>query len=134
MALSISTLPGVRSRWTIPRACAYASADAIGSAISDTSAQPKLRFRATSREVRPVDELHHEERRLAVLAVVVEAHDVLVHERRQHARLAREPAPELEILGDPGVEQLDRDVAAQAAVASAPDRAHAPLADASLSS
>ena len=57
---------------------------------------------------------------------------MLVHERRQHPGLAREPAPELEILGDPRVQQLHGHVAAQAAVARAPDRAHAPLTDASL--
>ena len=34
------------------------------------------------------------------------------------------------ILGDPGVQQLDRDVAAQAPVACAPDRSHAAFADA----
>ena len=132
VALSISTFPGVRSRWTIPRAWAYASADAIGRAISDACAQPSRPVPRHIREIRPVDELHDEKRRLAVLAVVVEAHDVLVHERRQDAGLAREPAPELEILGDPRVEQLDGDVAAQAAVVGPPDRAHAPLADASL--
>ena len=82
-------------------------------------------------EVRSLDELHHEKRRLAVLAVVVEADDVLVLERSENARLARESAPKLEILGDPRVEQLDRDVAAQAPVAGAPDRAHATFADAS---
>ena len=55
---------------------------------------------------------------------------MLVLERRQHAGLAREAAPELGILGDPGVEQLDRDIAAETAVPGAPDGAHAPLADA----
>ena len=52
-------------------------------------------------------------------------------ERSENPRLAREPAAELEILGNPRVEQLDRDVTTQAPVAGAPDRAHATLADAS---
>ena len=82
-------------------------------------------------EVRPLDELHHEKRGLAVLAVVVEADDVLVLEGREDARLACEPTPKLEILGDPRVEELDRDITAQAPVAGAPDGAHATFADAS---
>ena len=82
-------------------------------------------------EVRSLDELHHEKRGLAVLAVVVEPDDVLVLEGREDACLARESTAKLEILGNPGVEQLDRDVTAQAPVAGAPDRAHATLTDAS---
>ena len=56
---------------------------------------------------------------------------MLVLERSEHACLAREAAPQLGVLGDPGVEQLDGDVSAQAAVVGAPDGSHAPLADAS---
>ncbi len=82
-------------------------------------------------EVRSLDELHHEKRCLTVLAVVVEAHDVLVLEGSENPRLACESTPKLEIFGDPRVEQLDRDVTAQAPVAGAPDRAHPTFADAS---
>ena len=82
-------------------------------------------------EIRSLDELHHEKRGLAVLAVVVEPDDVLVLEGREDARLARESTAKLEIVGNPRVEQLDRHVTAQAPVAGAPDRAHATLADAS---
>ena len=82
-------------------------------------------------EARSLDVLHDEERRLAVLAVVVEPNDVLVLERSEDARLTCEPAPQLGILRDPGVQQLDRDVSVQAAVAGAPDRSHAASADAS---
>ena len=81
-------------------------------------------------EVRALDELHHEERRLAVLAVVVEADDVLVLERGQNARLTRESPSQLLVLGDPRVQELDRDIAPETAVARPPDRAHAALADA----
>jgi hypothetical protein len=54
-----------------------------------------------------------------------------VLERSENPRLAREPAAELEIFGNPGVEQLDRNVAAQAAVSRPPDRAHPTFTDAS---
>lgn len=81
-------------------------------------------------EVRALDELHHEERRLTVLAVLVETDDVRVLERSENARLTGEAAPELEILDDPRVEQLDRHVPVQAPVTGAPDRAHPPFADA----
>ena len=131
LARSIRTLAGVRSRWTIPlrvrvseRVCdrpgeladaipgEHATADDLG-------------------EARSLDQLHDEERRLAVLAVVVEADDVLVLERSENACLAREPTPQLRVLGDPGVKHLDRDIAPQTAVIGAPDGAHAALADAS---
>ena len=103
----------MRSRWTIPRSCAYASADAIGRATSAASSQVNVRPRASSAEACSLHELHDEERRLTVLAVVVEAHDVLVLERGEHTRLTGETAAQLDILGDPGVQQLDRHVAPQ---------------------
>ena len=52
-------------------------------------------------------------------------------EGREDTRLACESTAKLEIVGNPRVEQLDRDVTAQAPVAGAPDRAHATLTDAS---
>ena len=57
--------------------------------------------------------------------------------RCSRARAERERAPRVRIdgeardLGNPRVEELDRDVTAQAPVAGAPDRAHATFADAS---
>ena len=81
-------------------------------------------------EIRSLDELHHEKRGLTVLAVVVEAHNVLVLEGSENPRLACESTSKLEIFGNPRVEQLDRDVTAQAPVAGAPDRAHPTFADA----
>ena len=71
-----------------------------------------------------LDELHDEHRLAAVLEDVVEAHDVRVLEPRQRRRLALEPLTELGIVGDPGVEDLDRDDAAETQVAGAPDDAH----------
>ena len=52
-------------------------------------------------------------------------------EGSENTRLARESTAQLEIVGNPRVEQLDRDVTAQAPVAGAPDGAHATFADAS---
>ena len=52
-------------------------------------------------------------------------------EGREDARLACESTAKLEIVGNPRVEELDRDVTAQAPVAGAPDRAHPTLTDAS---
>ena len=131
VALSISTLPGREVAVDDPAGVRVGERrrDRAGDLGSLLPAEgPAARDLA---EARSLDELHHEKRRLAVLAVVVEAHDVLVLERGENARLARETPPELGILGDPGVEQLDRDVAPQAAVMGAPDGSHASLADAS---
>ena len=77
------------------------------------------------------DQLHDEERRLAILAVVVEADDVLVLERCENACLTREPTPQLHVLGYPGVQHFHCDIAPETAVIGAPDGAHAALADAS---
>ena len=82
------------------------------------------------RQAGSLHELHDEERRLAVLAVVVEAHHVLVLERGQHPSLTRESAPQVGVLRDPRMQQLDGHVAVEPLVARPPDRAHAATADA----
>ena len=56
-------LAGFRSRWTIPRSCAYSSA----SAICPRERQRLVERQRTARDVlgkgRPFDEFHHERRR-----------------------------------------------------------------------
>ena len=55
---------------------------------------------------------------------------MLVLEGSEHLRLARESATQLDVVRDPGVQQLDRDIALQVPVVGAPDGSHAALADA----
>ena len=81
-------------------------------------------------EARPLDQFHDEKRRLAVVAVVVQPHDVLVLERCQQPRLAVEPAREILVFCDPGVKNLDRHFASETPVVGPPDGSHPASADA----
>ena len=71
------------------------------------------------------DELHDEHRLAVVLEHVVEADDVRMLEARQRRRLALEPLAQLGVLGDPRVEDLQRDVALEPFVPGAPHHTHA---------
>ena len=72
-----------------------------------------------------LDELHHEHRLAVVLEHVVEPDDVRVLEARERRRLALEALAQLGVVGDPRVQDLERDVTAQPLVAYPPDDAHA---------
>ena len=76
-----------------------------------------------------VDELEHEHRLAVALEDVVEAHEVRVLEPRECRRLALEPLAQLGVVGDPGVQDLEGDVAAQPLVTRPPDHAHAAAPD-----
>ena len=80
-------------------------------------------------EADAVDELHDEHRLTAFLEHVVEADDVRVLQPCERRRLALEPLPQLGIVRDPGVEDLERHVPAEALVAGAPHDAHSTLAE-----
>ena len=79
------------------------------------------------------DQLHHDERRIvavvAVAADVVDAQDVRVLERGRGARLALESPHDLRPPREVREQHLDRDLAAQLAVARAEHRRHAALAE-----
>jgi hypothetical protein len=79
-------------------------------------------------EVAAVDVLHHQERLLTGVDVVVDADDVVVRQRGERPRLAVEPLPQLGVTRDEGAQRLDRNIALERAVAGAPDDTHAPLA------
>ena len=80
-------------------------------------------------EADAVDELHDEHGLAAFLEHVVEADDVRVLEPRERGGLALEPLAKLGIVRDPGVEDLERHVPAEALVAGAPHDAHSSLAE-----
>ena len=71
------------------------------------------------------DELQDEHGLSLVLEHVVEADDVRMLKPCQRRRLALEPLAQLRVVCDPGVEDLERDVALEPLVAGPPDDAHA---------
>ena len=86
-------------------------------------------FREAGVEGLALDELHHEHGPAAVLEHVVEADDVRVLETCECGGLALEALAQLRVVGDPRVEHLERDDAAEPLVAGAPDHAHTALAE-----
>ena len=122
---STSTLDGVRSRWTTPRACACASAAATGAQSRRASSQPSVRPPTTRVQAVALDELEDEHRLPAVLEDVVEPDDVRVLEPGECRGLALEARAELLVVGDPGMQHLERDLAPEPLVVGTPDDAHA---------
>ncbi len=78
---------------------------------------------------RPVEQLHDQERQVAVMADVVERADVRMVERRGGARLALEALERRGILRELGREELDGDLAAETRVLGAVDDTHPAFAD-----
>ena len=72
----------------------------------------------------PVDQLHHDERTVAVLAVVEDAGHVGMREARGGSRLAAEPLDEPLILRQRFGQDLHRDPAMQDRVLGLPHRPH----------
>ena len=126
---STRTFAGVRSRWTTPRACAWARAAAIGAQSRRASSQLRAAVGEERFERLAFHELHHEHGLTAILEHVVEPHDVRVLEARERGGLALEALAKLGIVGDPRVEHLERDDAAQPLVVGTPDDAHATTAE-----
>ena len=78
---------------------------------------------------RAVDELHDDERLPGVGIRVVDRRDIWMRQARGVPGLGLEPLRQVIVLGELRPQQLDRDVAAKADVASMPDRRHAARSD-----
>ncbi len=123
------TLPGLRSRCTIP--CLCAALERVG------DLRPELhdlveRQRALLQPVREglaLEQLHHQEVRVSLVPDVEERADVGVVERGDRLRLALEPLAPLLVLSEADGEQLDGDAAVEAGVLPPPDLAHSAGAD-----
>ena len=125
------TFAGLMSRWITPATCAYASASQIFSATS-TACGSGGEAAARAHEVLerpPLDELHHDELRLAVGAGVVDADDVRVVQAGGGLRLAAEAVDEARIACELRQQDLDRDGAVEDGVDPAVHLAHAAGAD-----
>ena len=126
---AISTLAGLTSRCTSPRACAASSAAATW--VTIRAARPGLEpalQRDQLAQVGALDEAHRHVQRPVLLARVVDRDHVGVVERRGDLRLALEALAELGVLGQLGGDQLERDRAVQREVDGAVDDAHAAAA------
>ncbi len=122
------TLPGFRSRWTIPARCAASSACAIWAPRRRTSGSGSGPLARALRERLALDELEHHVVQLGALdrraADVVDRADVRVVEGRDALRLALEARAELRVGREQRRQQLERHVAIEPRVAGAVDLAH----------
>ena len=113
------------SRWTIPWACAWASASHTCAPSATISRASSIRSR---RRGVPCDELHHEERDPAILADVVHGHDVRMVERRSRARFLQQANASILRRRRLG-QHLDGDLSIELEVGAAVDDAHAAAAE-----
>ena len=126
------TLPGFRSRWTMPCLCAASRASAICAAMSSACASG-TGPRSQALGERLAGEMFHDEVGRAVVAAdVVERADVRVRERGDGAGLPLEARAAVRIGAQFGGEDLDGDRAVEAGVAGLVDLAHAAGADSRL--
>ena len=99
-------LSGLMSRWTMPSACASASASAIWTARSIArrgfSGRPAISV--LQRLARHV--LEDEKQLILILADLVQRGDVRVRERRGGARLLQKPGAAIRVAGDVGASTL----------------------------
>ena len=125
-------LPGLTSRWMTPMRCAWTSPRQAPSTSSSVSATPGASPRAGSRRPSALDVLHDDVVAAADLveAEVEDLHDVRVHEARGRQRLAAKARDELAVVGEMLGQQLDRDLALEAAVDRDLDGRHAAVAEA----
>ena len=101
------------SRCSTSRACAYSSADATSRPTRAACGDGEQRALVEHRpEAAALEQLEHHERHV-VFAPVVDRDDVGVVQRRRELRLGPEPAQERGVVGERGVQHLDRDPAAQ---------------------
>ena len=84
----ILTLAGLRSRWTMPLACAAASASAIWPAIRSASRDRQRSARDPLGQGLAVDEFQHQAADAVRFLESVDGADVRVIEGGQRARLA----------------------------------------------
>ena len=81
------------------------------------------------REILAVDELHHESRDAVELFEPVDASDVRMVHRREHFRFALKPREPIEVGGEQGRQNLDRDLAFQLGVGGPIHLPHPAFAD-----
>ena len=89
------TLPGFRSRWTIPCRCALSSASAISTPKRSVWSSGSAPLREPVRQRLAFEQLHDEVLGVALVADVVERADVRVRELRDRLRLALEALADL---------------------------------------
>jgi len=120
----IITLPGLRSRWTIPCRCA---AQRVGDlrAVAKHLLQRKRTLLEPLGQRLSLDQLHHEEVRAVLAADVEEGADVRVVQGGDGPRLTLEAGAQLLVGGKAGREYLDRHVAPESRVARPIDFPHA---------
>ena len=125
------TFSGLRSRWTIPFACAAPSAPAIWFTMVIARSRSRRRSRCRTRVERlALQVLHHEEDRAVVrLAEVGDVDDVGVVDEARRARLAQEALDRLLAAAVAVVEDLHRHLFADVDVLAAVDDAHAAAPD-----
>ena len=117
----ISALPGLTSRWSTSRSCAYWSAAHMATRGRDGRLEG--RGPRVGGERAPAEPLHHEQVQALVLDEVVDGDDVVVAERGQQPGLVEEAAAQLGVLGVAGGQQLDGHLAPELAVRGGQDDA-----------
>ena len=122
-------LAGLRSRWTIPFACADSSASAIWIPRSSSVASSIGPAPDPLRERLSLEQLHGDEVLALVLVDRVDGADPGVVERRGRARLALEALEGGRVGGELGGQELERDVPAELRVLGLVDDAHAAAAE-----
>ena len=113
------TFSGLRSRWTMPAAWAFARPSAIWRPSSDETPRVERSASArTARSVRPLDELH-DDVVASVLGApdVVDVDDVGMVQRRGRERFLLEAAKPLGVGSEGAREELERHVATELSVA-----------------
>ena len=122
------TFSGLKSRWTIPAACAAASPrpDSLRAASASLHGCPS---RSHALQVLPVDELHRDEHAVSERADVVHREDVRVGEARHRLGLAQEARLRVHHRRF-GAQDLDRHAARELRVVGGVHRPHSPRADA----
>ena len=126
IASGISTLPGLTSRWTTPRACAWQSASQIAIAdLGDVAVAQRAVAQQLSERL-PADELRDEIDGLIVAARFEQGDDRGMRQPRRCQRLALGSLRRRRLFADR--DPLDGDVAIEAQVTSQPDGAEATLA------
>ena len=123
------TFAGLRSRWTMPRAWAAASARAICAASGERLAEPHAGAGDHRVERLALHVLHHDEVEAVGLGDVVDGDDVGVVERRGRLGLLHETPLALRVGHLVGGEDLDGDEAVEVGVAGLVDDAHAAFAE-----
>ena len=122
-------LPGLRSRWTTPLACAKPRPSHSCSMMASLSPRCGVARADQVPEVAALEELHGHVDEAVLLAEVEDGDDVRVVELGGRLGLALEAAAEVGLGGEGRGDRLDRDEAVQERVLGLVDLAHRALAD-----